>query len=111
MDLCLSCWKENPRIEVRAEGSAFAFGVFGALHNRVHRSLCRQARNPVEALEQIRQGIRERFGGLGPGVARGLQLRHDGSNYLANDFQAGYTRIVHNFHGVYWRSCMNTRCG
>ena len=34
------------------------------------------------------QGIRERFGGIGEGVARGLRLRHDhGSNYLADDFQ------------------------
>ena len=41
-----------------------------------------------EALEPIRQGIRERFGGIGKGVARGLRLRHDhGSNYLADDFQ------------------------
>ena len=31
---------------------------------------------------------RERFGGIGDGVARGLRLRHDhGSNYLADDFQ------------------------
>ena len=41
-----------------------------------------------EALEPIRQGMRERFGGIGDGVARGLRLRHDhGSNYLADDFQ------------------------
>ena len=34
-------------------------------------------------------GIRERFGGIGEGVARmGLRLRHDhGSNYLADDFR------------------------
>ena len=42
----------------------------------------------VEALEPIRQGVRERFGGIGADVARGLRLRHDhGSNYLADDFQ------------------------
>ena len=41
-----------------------------------------------EALEPIRQGVRERFGPLGDGVADGLRLRHDhGSNYLADDFQ------------------------
>ena len=44
--------------------------------------------NRFEALEPIRQGVREHFGGLGEGVARGLRLRHDhGSNYLADDFQ------------------------
>ena len=41
-----------------------------------------------EALESIRQGVRERFGGIGAGAARGLRLRHDhGSNDLADDFQ------------------------
>ena len=41
-----------------------------------------------EALEPIRQGVRERFGAIGKGVAHGLRLRHDhGANYLADDFQ------------------------
>ena len=41
--------------------------------------------NRFEALEPIRQGVRERFGPIGDGVARGLRLRHDhGSNYLAD---------------------------
>ena len=35
MDLCRSRRKENRRIEVRAEGSTFVLGVFGAWHNRV----------------------------------------------------------------------------
>ena len=40
------------------------------------------------ALEPIRQGMRERFGGIGDGGARGLRLRHDhGSNDRADDFQ------------------------
>ena len=44
--------------------------------------------NRFEALEPIRQGVRERFGGISDGAARGLRLRHDhGSNYLAADFQ------------------------
>ena len=44
--------------------------------------------NRFEALEPIRQGVRERFGDIGDGIARGLRLRHDhGSNYLADDFQ------------------------
>ena len=30
-----------------------------------------------EALEPIRQGVRERFGAIGQGVAHGLRLRHD----------------------------------
>ena len=44
--------------------------------------------NRFEALEPIRQGVRERCGGIGDGTARGLRLRHDhGSNDLADDFQ------------------------
>ncbi len=42
-----------------------------------------------EALEPIRQGVRERFGGFAQDVASGLKLRHDhGSQYVAHDFQA-----------------------
>jgi transposase InsO family protein len=41
-----------------------------------------------EALEPVRQGITQHFGGVGPDVAKGLTLRHDhGSNYMADDFQ------------------------
>lgn len=41
-----------------------------------------------EALEPLRQGIREHFAGYGPGVAAGLALRHDhGSQYLSEHFQ------------------------
>jgi putative transposase len=42
-----------------------------------------------EALEPIRQGVRERFGGFARDVAGGLKLRHDhGSQFVAHDFQA-----------------------
>ena len=41
-----------------------------------------------EALEPIRQGVRERFGGFGKGVAAGLALRHDhGRQYVSDAFQ------------------------
>ena len=41
-----------------------------------------------EALEPLRQGVREHFGGFGAKVAEGLTIRHDhGSNYLSDDFQ------------------------
>jgi transposase InsO family protein len=41
-----------------------------------------------EALEPIRQGVREHFGEFGNNVAAGLQLRHDhGSQYMSDDFQ------------------------
>lgn len=41
-----------------------------------------------EALEPIRQGVREQFGGFDGGAAEGLTLRHDhGSQYMSRDFQ------------------------
>ncbi len=41
-----------------------------------------------EALEPIRQGVRQHFGAFGHKIASGLSVRHDhGSQYLANDFQ------------------------
>ena len=42
-----------------------------------------------EALEPIRQGIREYFTGFSAGSAVGLKLRHDhGSVYMSDDFQS-----------------------
>jgi transposase InsO family protein len=44
--------------------------------------------NRFEALEPIRQGVREQFGGFDRDVASGLAIRHDhGSAYMSDDFQ------------------------
>ncbi|MFQ5601620.1 MAG: transposase, partial [Candidatus Krumholzibacteriia bacterium] len=44
--------------------------------------------NRFEALEPIRQGVREHFGGYEEKIAVGLKLRHDhGSQYMSDDFQ------------------------
>jgi putative transposase len=41
-----------------------------------------------EALEPIRQGVRECFGGFAQNIARGLSVRHDhGSQYMSEHFQ------------------------
>jgi putative transposase len=41
-----------------------------------------------EALEPLRQGMREYFGGFDKGIAAGLAIRHDhGSAYMSDDFQ------------------------
>jgi transposase InsO family protein len=41
-----------------------------------------------EALEPLRQGVREHFGGFDRDIARGLAIRHDhGSAYMSDDFQ------------------------
>jgi putative transposase len=40
-----------------------------------------------EALEPLRQGVREHFGGFGAKAAEGLAIRYDhGSHYLSDDF-------------------------
>ena len=42
-----------------------------------------------EALEPVKQAVRERLGGFAKGIAAGLRLRHDhGSQYVSHDFQA-----------------------
>ena len=42
-----------------------------------------------EALEPIRQGVRQQFGTFAAGSATGVQVRHDhGSQYMSDDFQA-----------------------
>lgn len=44
--------------------------------------------NRFEALEPLRQGVRDHFGPLAAAAAQGLALRHDhGSVYLSDDFQ------------------------
>jgi putative transposase len=57
--------------------SAECVGIHAALRGTRH-----------EALEPIRQGVRERFGAVGPDIAAGLGIRHDhGSQYMSHDFQ------------------------
>ena len=42
-----------------------------------------------QALEPVKQAVRERLGGFAKGIAAGLRLRHDhGSQYVSHDFQA-----------------------
>ena len=61
-----------------AEGSAECVGL--------HAS---RSADRFEALEPIRQGMRERFGAFAQDIARGLALRHDhGSQYVSHHFQS-----------------------
>src|SRR3954463_10418901 len=51
----------------------------------IHASL---SGNRFEALEPLRQGVREHVGGFKRGIAAGLSIRHDhGSAYMSDDFQ------------------------
>jgi len=45
-----------------------------------------------EALEPIRQAVRQHFGGFAQGIAKGLAVRHDhGSQYMSDHFQKELT--------------------
>jgi len=70
------------------EGKAAVFVAvdhFNAECVGIHASK-RQTR--FEALEPIRQGIREYYGGFAEDMAKGLKIRHDhGSQYMADEFQ------------------------
>ena len=70
------------------EGAAFVFVAVDHCTTECIGLHAAKSASRFEALEPIRQGVRERFGAIAKGVARGLRLRHDhGSNYLADDFQ------------------------
>ena len=70
------------------EGQAFVFVAVDHCTTECIGLHAAKSGSRFEALEPIRQGVRERFGGIGKDVAGGLRLRHDhGSNYLADDFQ------------------------
>jgi putative transposase len=71
------------------EGQVFVFVAVDHCTSEcigIHASL---SGNRFEALEPIRQGVRDQFGGFNKGIAAGLAIRHDhGSAYLSDDFQA-----------------------
>ena len=79
-----------------SEGAAFVFVAVDHCTTECIGLHAAKRGTRFEALEPIRQGVRERFGEIGDGVARGLRLRHDhGSNYLADDFQQGGRVLRH----------------
>ncbi len=76
------------QVMTRREGMAT---VFVAVDHCVGDAVGIHAARPgtrFEALEPIHQGIREHFGELAEGIARGLVLRHDhGPQYMSHAFQ------------------------
>lgn len=76
-------------VETRLEGHAAVFVAVD--HCTVEGVGIHAAKvgDRFEALEPIRQAVRERFGTYAVGVAQGLKIRHDhGSQYVSDDFQA-----------------------
>jgi putative transposase len=82
-------WGSDLTLVMTGEGQAAVFVAVdhcSAEGVGIHAS---HSANRFEALEPVRQGVRERFGAFAKGVAAGLQLRHDhGSQYVSHDFQA-----------------------
>ena len=70
------------------EGRAYVFVAVEHANSEVVGIHASRSANRFEALEPVRQGVHRCFGAIGPGVARGLKLRHDhGSNYMSGEFQ------------------------
>lgn len=70
------------------EGKAAVFVAvdhFNAECVGIHAS---KSQTRFEALEPIRQGVREYYGGFAEDIAKGLKIRHDhGSQYMSDEFQ------------------------
>lgn len=72
----------------RDEGQAFVFVSVDHCNFECVGIHASASGNRFEALEPIRQGVRQHFGGYHQQVAVGLAVRHDhGSAYVADDFQ------------------------
>jgi len=65
--------------------------VFGAVDHFPAAYMGLHAAKPgtrLEALEPVRQGIRETFGSIKKNIVRGITMRHDcGSQYLSEAFR------------------------
>ena len=82
-------WGTDLTTTITGEGQAAVFIAvdhFSAECVGIHAA--RQATR-FEALEPIRQGVRQHFGGFAKDIARGLNVRHDhGSQYMSDAFQS-----------------------
>ena len=72
-----------------AEGVAHVFVAVDHCNSECVGIHADKSANRFQALEPVRQGVRQHFGAIGKKVAASLKLRHDhGSNYMSNDFQS-----------------------
>ena len=71
-----------------AEGVAHVFVAVDHCNSECVGIHADKSANRFQALEPVRQGVRQHFGAIGKDVAAGLKLRHDhGPNYMSDDFQ------------------------
>jgi putative transposase len=80
---------DGTRIWTRQEGLAWVFVAVDHHTDECVGIHAAQIGTRFEALEPIRQGVREHFGGIEARAVRGLKLRHDwGPQYISHDFQS-----------------------
>ena len=81
-------WGTDLTTTITGEGQAAVFIAIDHCSAECVGIHAASAPTRFEALEPIRQGVRQHFGGFAKDVARGLSIRHDhGSQYMSDDFQ------------------------
>ena len=81
-------WGTDLTSVITGEGQAAVFAAVDHCSVECVGVHAARSANRFEALEPVRQGVRERFGAVAKGVASGLRLRHDhGSQYVSDHFQ------------------------
>ena len=81
-------WGTDLTATITGEGQAAVFIAIDHSSAECMGIHAAQSANRFEALEPIRQGVRETFGGFAGKIAKGLALRHDhGSQYVSDHFQ------------------------
>jgi putative transposase len=82
-------WGSDLTSVMTGEGQAAVFIAVDHCSAECVGAHASRSANRFEALEPVKQAVRERFGAFANDIAVGLQLRHDhGSQYVSHDFQA-----------------------
>jgi putative transposase len=82
-------WGSDLTSVMTGEGQAAVFVAIDHCSAECVGSHASRRADRFEALEPVRQAVRERFGSFAKDVAAGLRLRHDhGSQYVSHHFQA-----------------------
>jgi putative transposase len=81
-------WGTDLTATITGEGQAAVFVAVDHCSAECVGIHAHQRATRFQALEPIRQGVRQHFGGFAKAIARGLAVRHDhGSQYMSDHFQ------------------------
>src|SRR3954452_16543248 len=82
-------WGTDLTSVMTGEGQAAVFITVDHCSTECVGTHASRSADRFQALEPVRQAVRQRHGGFAKGIAAGLRLRHDhGSQYVSHDFQA-----------------------